>query len=151
MFHNKFMQEAYKLACKAYSLGEVPVGSIVIWEGEIIGAAHNQVETLKNPLAHAEILAIEQALNHMQNKSINNCELFVTLEPCPMCAHAISLSRIKKIYFGAINEKSGGIYHGAKVYNSSSCNHIPEVISGIMEIECSELLKNFFASLRKEL
>ncbi|MBA8666610.1 nucleoside deaminase [Holosporaceae bacterium 'Namur'] len=149
MFSNQYMQQAYALACKAYDSGEVPVGAVVVHKEKIIGAAYNQVEIAKNPFAHAEILALEQALAFTRTKYIEQCELYVTLEPCPMCAHAISLARIKRIYFGAYDEKGGGVVHGAKVYNSSSCHHHPEIISGIMEDKCSMLLKNFFNNLRR--
>ncbi|KIE05007.1 putative deaminase [Candidatus Jidaibacter acanthamoeba] len=149
MFSNQYMQQAYALACKANDSGEVPVGAVVVYKEKIIGAAYNQVEVAKNPLAHAEILALEQALAFTCTKYIEQCELYVTLEPCPMCAHAISLAKIKRIYFGAYDEKGGGVVHGAKIYNSSSCHHHPEIISGIMEDECSRLLKNFFNNLRR--
>lgn len=143
------MQQAYSLACKAYDSGEVPVGAVVVLNEKIIASAHNQVESTKNPLAHAEILALEQALAFAQTKYIDQCELYVTLEPCPMCAHAISLTRIKRLYFGAYDEKGGGVMHGAKVFSSSSCHHRPEIINGIMEKECSLLLKGFFNTLRR--
>lgn len=149
MFGNEYMQEAYLLACKAYKMGEVPVGAVIVIDNKIISRAHNQVETLKNPIAHAEMIAIEQATALISDKYLENAELYVTLEPCPMCAHAISLARIKKIYFAAGDEKSGGVEHGAKVFNAKSCHHHPEVIGGIMEQECSHLIKKFFSNLRK--
>jgi tRNA(adenine34) deaminase len=148
MFTSPFMQEAYNLACIAYDHNEVPVGCVIVFEEKIISAAHNQVEKLKDPSAHAEVIALLNARSILNTKYLDRCDLYVTLEPCPMCAYAISLNRIRRVYFAALDAKSGGILNGPKIFNSSSCHHKPEVINGLMEKECSEILQKFFRNLR---
>lgn len=146
------MQEALKLAQAAYRKNEVPVGAVIVdtVQNKVVGSAYNQMEIGKDPTAHAEILAIRQACASLQTSRLEHCDLYVTLEPCPMCAQAVSFARIKRVYFGAYDEKGGGVEHGARIFAASSCHHRPEVYGGIDESEAKALLKNFFAILRKE-
>ncbi len=148
-FNNKYMIEALDMAQKAAKLDEVPVGAVVVYNNEIISKAHNLTESEINPTSHAEILAIIHAANKLNTNKLVECDLYVTLEPCPMCAHAISLARIRRLYFGAFDPKGGGVENGAKIFNASSCHHKPEVYGGIMADECGSLLKDFFNLKRK--
>jgi len=144
------MKETLTEAKKSLIFDEVPVGAVIKDRntGKIIARAHNQVETLKNPMAHAEMLVIEAACRILDNKFLEDCELFVTLEPCPMCAQAISFARIHTLYFGAYDIKSGGVEHGPRIFQSSSCHHRPNVYGGIEEEACGQLLRDFFAGKR---
>lgn len=142
------MQMALQEAQEAFNKGEVPVGAIVVFKGEIIARAHNLTKSLSDPTAHAEILALRRAGEKLSSDKLVDCDLYVTLEPCPMCAHAISLARVRRLYFGAYDEKSGGVENGAKVYDAQSCHHKVEYYGGIMEEESSSLLKSFFVSKR---
>jgi tRNA(adenine34) deaminase len=144
------MQTAFNLAKKASLLGEVPVGAVVVnpKTNTIIAQAHNLVEAQQNPLAHAEMLAIEQALAHTAGKYLQDYDLYVTLEPCALCASAISATRIRRLYFGAYDPKTGGVCHGAHVFKSPSCHFKPEVYGGMMEQQCSQLLTEFFQERR---
>jgi tRNA(adenine34) deaminase len=143
-----FMLSAIALAKKAAENGEVPVGCVVVCDGKIIASAHNLVEKNTDPTAHAEILAIRAAADVLKSPRLINCDLYVTLEPCAMCAQAISLARIKRLYFGAYDEKGGGVENGARVFSHSTCNHKPEIYGGIAESECANLLKDFFTDKR---
>lgn len=135
-----------KLAAQA---GEVPVGAVVTApDGQIIGQAHNQIRTLKDPTAHAEILALRLAAQHLGNERLNGCDLYVTLEPCTMCAGAISLARIARLYYGAFDEKSGAAEHGVRFFAQNSCHHSPEIYGGIEETACATLLTSFFQDKR---
>jgi tRNA(adenine34) deaminase len=150
MFNNDIMQLALQFAQKASIKGEVPVGAVIIdSKNNIIAQSHNQVELRNNPLFHAEILAIEQACLKLGVKYLTDCTMFVTLEPCSMCAAAISFARIEKLYFGAYDIKSGGVESGTRFYDSNSCHHRPEIYGGICEKESNLLLKEFFEQLRK--
>ncbi len=144
------MQQALELAQKAASEGEVPVGALIIHAptATIISSAYNEVEQQKNPTAHAEILAIIRATQKQQQKWLADCDLYVTLEPCAMCAQAISLARIRRVYFGAYDPKGGGVEHGAKVFTRSTCHHKPECYGGISASKSEALLQKFFADLR---
>ena len=133
----------------AFDAGEVPVGAIVECDGEIVSAAHNLVEALHDPSAHAELLAIKQATQRLGRKWLTDCRLFVTLEPCPMCAGAISHARLNTLVYGAYDPKSGGVDHGPLVLDHSQAHHKPEIISGILEEPCADLLKDFFSTKRK--
>lgn len=144
----KWMEEALTQAHKAFQQGEVPVGAVVVYEGKIIAASGNQTESPPNPLGHAEILALKQASEVLKTNKLIDCDLYVTLEPCPMCAGAISLARIRRLYFGAYDPKSGGVEHGARVFEHPTCHHKPEVIGGILEGECAGLLQSFFLDKR---
>jgi tRNA(Arg) A34 adenosine deaminase TadA len=128
----------------------VPVGAVIIASntGKIIAQAGNMCEEQNDPTAHAEMLVIKQACLIQNSPRLVNCDLYVTLEPCPMCAQAISLARIKRLYYGASDMKGGGVEYGARVFHASSCHHIPEVYPCISEQKCETLLKNFFRQLR---
>ncbi len=140
------LQEAQKAAAR----NEVPVGAVIVDSktGKIIASAGNLVEELQDPIAHAEILAIKAACKAKNSWHLDDCDLYVTLEPCPMCAQAISFARIRRLYFSAYDIKSGGVEHGAKVFEASSCHHKPEIYGGINEKQASDLLKSFFQNKR---
>ena len=144
-----FMNAAIAIAKKAADNGEVPVGSLVVQDGKIIASAHNLVETENDPTAHGEIVAIRAACRILQTPRLVGCDLFVTLEPCAMCATAISLARIRRLYFGAYDQKGGGVENGARIFSQITCHHTPEIYGGIYENECADLLKNFFMEKRK--
>jgi len=146
----KYMFLAIEEAKKAYSAGEVPVGAVVVCDGEVISRAYNTRETQKNALHHAELKAIDLACKKLGGWRLHKCDLYVTLEPCPMCAGAIVNSRIKKVVFGAFDSKAGAF---GSVFNINDLplNHKPQISAGICEIECSNLLSSFFADLRKKL
>jgi tRNA(Arg) A34 adenosine deaminase TadA len=116
--------------------------------GNIIAAAHNLVVTQHDPTAHAELLAIRSACAALGSERLTDCDLYVTLEPCPMCAQAISFARIRRVYFGAYDEKGGGVENGARIFSQHSCHHKPEIYGGIQESECAQLLKDFFKDRR---
>ena len=130
--------------------GEVPVGAVIVVSdtGKIIASAGNRTEEDNDPTAHAEILAIRNATSTQGQTRLENFDLYVTLEPCAMCAAAISLARIRRLYFAAYDPKSGGVEHGAKVFEHATCHHKPEVIGGLNESEAAELLKEFFKEKR---
>lgn len=144
----KFMKEALKEARKAFEKEEVPIGAVIVRDGKIIAKAHNLRETKKQACAHAEILAIEKACKKIGAWRLENCELYVTLEPCPMCAGAIINSRIKKIYIGAMDEKGGAVGSKINLLKDVKLNHSVEVETGILNEECSKILKDFFKKLR---
>ena len=137
---------ALKQARIGFDAEEVPVGAVIIESqtGKIVSKAHNRVQKLQDPTAHAEILAIRSASYKMGNARLTNLDLFVTLEPCAMCAHAISLARINKLVFGAYDSKNGGVENGVRVFSNPACNHIPEIIGGVYETEASDILREFF-------
>jgi len=143
------MDRALALAHSAADLGEVPVGAVVVGSGgRVIAEAHNLTRTRKDPTAHAELLAIQQAAQVLQSERLIDCDLYVTLEPCPMCAAAISFARIRRLYYGASDPKSGGVEHGARVFSHATCHHAPEIYPGLGESEARALLERFFAGLR---
>lgn len=144
------MEMALKEAKQAADRGEVPVGAVVVdgVTGEVLAWAGNCTEVNNDPTAHAEILAIREAAALRGNPRLENCDLYVTLEPCPMCATAISFARLRRLYFGAYDPKGGGVDHGPRVFEQSTCHHRPEVIGGMDESEASALLKKFFKDLR---
>ncbi len=146
--NNPFIQYAIAKARIAAKNGEVPVGAVVVKDGKIISEAYNLVETNRDPTAHAEMLAIRCACEIINSPRLVGCDLYVTLEPCAMCAQAISLARISRLYFGAYDEKGGGVENGARIFSYPTCNHKPEVYGGINESECGELLKEFFREKR---
>ncbi len=143
------MREALKLAEKAAELGEVPVGAVAVWEGKIVGRGMNLRETEKNALRHAEIMAIDEACKNLGGWRLWKCDLYVTLEPCPMCAGAIINSRVKRLVFGAKDPKAGSCGSIANLFEIPY-NHRPEVVSGVLEEECSAILKKFFSELREK-
>ena len=143
----QFMSMALELAREAAAEGEVPVGAVVVKDGQVIGSGRNRREDAKNSLAHAEIEAIDAACRHLGGWQLVGCTLYVTLEPCPMCAGAIINSRIERLVQGAPNPKAGSCGSVINLF-SLPYNHHPEVLSGVMEEECGGLLKSFFKSLR---
>lgn len=146
---DKYMKRALELAQAAFDDGEVPVGAVIVKKttGEIVGEGRNMRETAKNALAHAEIMAIDQACKNLGGWRLPECEMYVTLEPCPMCCGAIINSRIDNVYFGAYDIKSGSAVSVQKMFELPY-NYRPEVIGGIMEKECSDILSEFFRRLR---
>ena len=145
----KFMKEALKEAKKAYEKLEVPVGAIIVRNGKIIARAHNLKETKIDTTKHAEILAIQKASRKLKSWRLLDCEMYVTLEPCSMCAGAIINSRIKKIYIGTLDEKTGAVGSVLNLFEDYTFNHKVEVEKGVMKEECENLLKSFFKMLRK--
>lgn len=150
MSEQTYMEMALKEAQQAADRGEVPVGAVVVdgLTGEVIAWAGNMTEVANDPTAHAEILAIREAASIRGNPRLENCDLYVTLEPCSMCATAISFARLRRLYFGAYDPKGGGVDHGPRIFEQSTCHHRPEVIGGMCESESSALLKKFFKDLR---
>ena len=129
--------------------GEVPVGAVVVdADGAVLATTHNRVEEDHDPTAHAEILALREAGRRRGTARLVDCDLYVTLEPCPMCAQAIAFARIRRLYFGASDPKGGGVEHGARVFAAHSCHHRPEVYGGIQEQAAAELLREFFRARR---
>ena len=142
------MRLALEQARAGESAGEVPIGAVVVKDGAVIAAAHNTPRGSHDPTAHAEILAIREAARVLGNERLDGCELWVTLEPCAMCAGAISHARIARLYYAASDPKGGAVEHGARVFEHEQCLHRPEVYSGMGEDEAAALLRNFFASKR---
>lgn len=147
--NEEYMRIALKEAQKAYKQDEVPVGVVIVKNNEIISKAHNIKEKTNNPCGHAEILAIEKATKKINDWRLENCEMYVTLEPCMMCAGAIIQARIKKIYIGAFDDKNGAIVSKLKAFDDYTFNHKVEYETRILEKECSEIVKEFFKNLRK--
>ena len=145
----KFMKEALKEAKKAYDKLEVPVGAVIVKDGKIIARSHNQKETKFDTTKHAEILAIQKASKKIEAWRLLDCEMYVTLEPCSMCAGAIINSRIKKVYIGAIDEKTGAVGSVLNLLEDYKFNHKVEYEKGILQAECEQILKDFFKDLRK--
>ncbi|MFA5200219.1 MAG: tRNA adenosine(34) deaminase TadA [Candidatus Omnitrophota bacterium] len=148
--HIIYMQEALKEAERAFCEDEVPVGAVIVYKDRIIAKAHNQVERLKDPTAHAEIIAITSAANYLGTKWLNEASLYVTIEPCSMCAGALVLSRIKNLYFGACDPKTGACGSVINIVNHKKLNHRIKVAKGILEKEACLLLKEFFKKKRKK-
>ncbi|MCE2992168.1 MAG: tRNA adenosine(34) deaminase TadA [Candidatus Jidaibacter sp.] len=142
------MQDAFSMATSAIALGEVPVGAVIVKDNKILARSHNLCVSSYDPTAHAEILVIRKAAQLLAEYRLIDCDLYVTLEPCPMCAQAISFARIRRLYFGASDIKGGAVENGLRIYSQPSCFHAPEVFGGIMENECGEILKTFFQSKR---
>lgn len=138
------MQIAIDEAKKAAQLDEVPVGAVIIWNGEVIAKAHNRTEEYYDPTAHAEMLVIQQACEKLGAPRIPECDMYITLEPCAMCAAAISFARIRNLYYGASDPKMGG----SSFFKSPTCHHKPEVYEGINASESAEILRQFFAAKR---
>ena len=145
----KFMKEALKEAQKAYEKLEVPVGAVIVKDGKIIARGHNLKETKKDTTRHAEIIAIEKASKKLGAWRLLDCEMYVTLEPCSMCAGAMINSRIKKLYIGAIDEKTGAVGSVLNLFEDYKFNHNIEVEKGILKEDCEKILKDFFKDLRK--
>lgn len=149
--HTYWMHEALTEAYRAQTLNEVPVGAVVILNNVIIARAYNQPITACNPVAHAEILALQAAAKNIGNYRLINCDLYVTLEPCTMCAGALVHSRINRLIFGAYEPKAGAIVSTAQVLSQPHMNHRIEVIEGVLQSECSTLLSNFFRMRRDQI
>ena len=146
---NKFMKQALKEAKKAYEKLEVPVGAVIVKDGKIIARAHNLKETKTDTTKHAEILAIQKASKKLESWRLLDCEMYITLEPCSMCAGAIINSRIKKVYIGALDEKTGAAGSVLNLFEDYKFNHKVDVEKGVMQEECENILKDFFKMLRK--
>lgn len=150
-YQNTLMKQALQEAMTGGRLGEVPVGALIVDpEGSLLASCHNKSILLKDPTAHAELLVIREACQKIGYERLIGCTLYVTLEPCAMCAAAISFARLKTLYYGASDPKSGGVAHGAQVYSHGTCHHRPEVWGGILGDECGKILQDFFKDLRKK-
>jgi tRNA(adenine34) deaminase len=143
-----FLEAALDQAEEAGRRGEVPVGAVIVRDRVIIARAGNRVEALADATAHAEILALRAAGQTLGSPRLTNCDLYVSLEPCPMCAAAISLARIRRLYFGAYDPKGGGVEHGPRIFSQPTCYHRPEVIGGLDEKRAAALLRSFFQDKR---
>jgi tRNA(adenine34) deaminase len=148
--HIYYMQAAIEEAHKAEQLHEVPIGAVIVWQDQIIGRGYNLRETTRDPLAHAELIAIKQASNHLQAWRLLECKLYVTLEPCPMCAGAIVQSRIPQIIYGTVDPKAGCAGTLMNLLQEDRFNHQVDVISGVLQEDCSLLLTQFFRKLRSQ-
>lgn len=146
---SRYMNMALEQARLAAERGEVPVGAVIVSErGEVLAANGNRTRADNDPTAHAEVLAIREAARKLQDERLLNCDLYVTLEPCPMCAGAISFARLRRVYFGASDPKGGGVEHGPRVFSHPTCHHRPEVYGGLSETAAADILKQFFAKRR---
>ncbi len=144
------MARALELAREAAAAGEVPVGAVIVdaATGRVIAEGRNRTQEARDPTAHAELLAIRQACQAQGAARLENADLYVTLEPCPMCAAAISFARVRRLYFGAYDPKGGGVDHGPRIFDQSTCHHRPDVVGGLAESEAGDLLKGFFREKR---
>ena len=145
---NQWMALAFAQAKAAGEQGEVPVGAVIVRDGKLIAAAGNQVIHQCDPSAHAEMLVIREAAQVLKSPRLAECDLYVTLEPCPMCATALSFARMRRVIFGAFDPKGGGIDHGPRVFDHPTCHHRPEVLGGMAAQACAALLKDFFVVKR---
>ena len=145
----KYMKEALKEARKAELIDEVPIGCVIVKDDKIIARGHNQRETNQSPIGHAEIIAINKASKKLKSWRLEGCDIYVTLEPCIMCSGAIIQSRINKVYYGASDPKGGALGSSINVLEAKNINHHPEVISGVMQEECSKIITNYFKQKRQ--
>jgi len=143
-----FMSEAIEQARAASAAGEVPVGCVIVRNGQVIARAHNRTLTDRDPTAHCEMLAIREAARVLASERLVDCDLYVTLEPCTMCAAAISFARIRRLYYGAADPKGGAVESGVRFLAAPTCHHQPEVYGGLGELEAAALLKDFFRNRR---
>jgi tRNA(adenine34) deaminase len=148
MNYRSFMPEALAEAHAAAAEGEVPVGAVVVEDGRIVATGRNRTTIDADPTAHAEIVALRAAARRLGNERLGGCDLWVTLEPCPMCAAAISFARIRRLYYGAADPKGGAVESGLRLYSQPTCHHVPEVYSGLAAGEAGDLLKGFFRARR---
>ena len=148
MSEPNYMDEALEVAAAAMRAGEVPVGALVVRGGEIIARADNRTLRERDPTAHAEILALREAAKKLNTERLSDCDLYVTLEPCTMCAAAISFARIRRLYYGAADPKGGAVESGVRFFVSPTCHHRPEVYGGIQEARAAGLLRGFFTARR---
>jgi tRNA(adenine34) deaminase len=144
-----FMGEALKEARAAAARGEVPIGAVLVRGGAIVARAGNRTRELSDPTAHAEVLVIREACRAEGSERLPGADLYVTLEPCAMCAAAVSFARIRRLYFGALDEKGGGVMHGGRFFAQPTCHHAPEVYAGMAESEAAALLVDFFRDRRE--
>ncbi|ASY61867.1 tRNA-specific adenosine-34 deaminase [Sinorhizobium sojae CCBAU 05684] len=144
----RFMDAALAEARKAAARGEVPIGAVVVLDGEVVAAAGNRTRELRDVTAHAEVEAIRLAARAVGDERLSGADLYVTLEPCTMCAAAISFARIRRLYYGAEDPKGGAVENGVRFYASPTCHHVPDVYSGLAERESAEVLREFFAARR---
>ncbi|MBP1883134.1 nucleoside deaminase [Sinorhizobium mexicanum] len=144
----RFMDAALEEARQAAARGEVPIGAVVVLDGKIVAAAGNRTRELNDVTAHAEIQAIRQAAASVGGERLTGADLYVTLEPCTMCAAAISFARIRRLYYGAEDPKGGAVDNGVRFYASPTCHHVPDVYSGLAEQEAADILRDFFAGKR---
>lgn len=146
---NDYMSLAFREAEAAAARGEVPIGAVVVGpDGAVLAAAGNEVEARNDPTAHAEVLAIRAAGEKLGAPRLVGCDLYVTLEPCPMCATAASFARTRRVVFAAYDPKGGGVEHGARIYSQPTCHHAPDVVGGVEAMRAETLLKAFFAQRR---
>jgi tRNA(adenine34) deaminase len=147
--HEQWMKQALREAERAFEEDEVPVGAVIVKDGKIIGRGHNQIERLQDPTAHAEMIALTAAANHLESRRLEGCTLYVTLEPCPMCAGAIVLARIPTLVFATFDSKAGACGTLYNITHDERLNHTAHVVSGVCDRESEELLKGFFGRIRK--
>ncbi|MEO9468368.1 tRNA adenosine(34) deaminase TadA [Parasphingorhabdus sp.] len=145
-----YMAQALELAREAEKTGEVPVGAVIVHDQKIVGRGHNLTRTQNDPSAHAEMVAIRDAARHLGTDRLENCDLWVTLEPCTMCAGAIAHARIHRLYYAASDPKGGAVDSGVRFFNAPTCHHRPEIYAGIDEMESAALLHSFFANRREK-
>lgn len=150
MSGESYMELALRTAALAAQDGEVPVGAVLVDSvtGDVVASSGNRVETDRDPTAHAEMAVIREAASRRNDVRLPDCDLYVTLEPCPMCATAISFARIRRVYFGASDPKGGGVENGPRIFDQPTCHHRPDVYGGIGESDAAALLKEFFAARR---
>lgn len=148
--HEYYMQQALKEAKEAEKIDEIPIGAVIVFKNEIIAAGYNQNRTQNNPTRHAEIIAIEKAASVLKNERLLECDLYVTKEPCAMCAGAIIHSRIKRVFIGSEDIKYGACGTVFNICGNADFNHVPEIYFGILEVETSIIIKEFFKKLRKK-
>src|SRR4030042_205108 len=148
--HKKYMTEALKQARLAFEIDEVPVGAVIVFNKQIIARAHNQIKTLKDPTAHAEMIAITQATAYLKNERLKDCDLYVTIEPCPMCAGAMVLARIRNLYYATEDPKSGACGSVLNITGNKRLNHRIKVTSGMLREESISLIREFFTAKRKK-
>lgn len=148
--HPSLMTMALAEAQAAAAAGEVPVGAVLVdgASGEVLARAHNRVEEWGDPTAHAELIALREGARLLGAKRLTGADLYVTLEPCPMCAQAVSFARLRRLYFGAYDPKGGGVEHGARIFEQPSCHHRPEIVGGLEERRAAALLRAFFKERR---
>jgi tRNA(adenine34) deaminase len=150
MAGNNFMAIAMDEARAARARGEVPVGAVIVRDGDVLAQAGNRTLADKDPTAHAELLAVRAAAQKLGSERLTGCDLYVTLEPCAMCAAALSFARIRRLYYGAADPKGGAVENGVRFFSAPTCHHRPEVYGGIGESEAGALLKEFFAARRSQ-
>jgi tRNA(Arg) A34 adenosine deaminase TadA len=145
---NPFMQMALEEAAAAAARGEVPVGAVLVSGGEVLARDGNRIVEWRDPTAHAELVVIRAGAKLLSSERLTHCDLYVTLEPCPMCAQAMAFARIRRLYYGAADPKGGGVDHGPRIFAQPTCHHAPETYGGIGEVEAARLLRDFFAARR---